>query len=382
MNKFTDLNISRLGFGGMRFPYGGGKGGFDIELIKQMVDRYIEAGGNYFDTAFIYDGSEEAFKKALIGRHPRDSFYFADKLSMWCVKDKNDKDRFFNEQLERTGTDYFDSYLLHSIGGWSMKQIEEFDMLDYFRKLKESGKARHIGFSFHDSAEALDKFLTEVGIFEFAQLQINYLDWYSEKFRADRLHEVAVKHNIPIIVMEPVRGGYLSNLPGGLNGIFNGSHTGSGQPGTVVPTVSSWAIRFAASLPGVVTVLSGMSSMEQIDDNINSLMADFRPLSETEHCVIREVVESFKKYSTVPCTACNYCNICPNGVLIPEILKISNDHMINGDIWGMKGAYKKIDADKNAAACTECGACVPVCPQGIDIPAKIREIGANFDKDV
>ena len=291
----------KLGFGLMRLPSldDSDPSKIDIELVKRMVDTFIERGFTYFDTAWMYCGfqSENAAKVALVDRYPRDSYTLATKLHSGFIKTKDDRDKVFKEQLEKTGVDFFDYYLIHDVNHHSHDTYTKLDCYGWIQEKKEQGLVKHIGFSFHDDAEFLDKILTENPFFEFVQLQINYLDWESIGVQSRKCYEVACKHNKPVIVMEPVKGGTLAKVPEEVEKLFK-----EYAPDMSIP---SWAIRFVASLDNVKMVLSGMSTMEQVEDNLKTFK-DFQPLSVKEEVIIAKVKNAIKERTNNGCTGCRY----------------------------------------------------------------------------
>ncbi len=313
-----DESIGKLGFGLMRLPRKGDE--IDVEQTKEMVDLFMEAGFNYFDTAWAYPGSEEATRKALIERYPRDSFYLATKLSAWRVKTKEEAIAQFETSLERLGTDHIDFYLLHNLGNKRTKYFEDWDIWGYVRDLKAQGKIKHMGFSFHSTAEALEQLLKEHPEAEFVQLQINYADWESDSVQSRRCYEVARKYGVPIIVMEPVKGGLLAKPPEKVEAVLKTAEPES--------SCASWAVRFSADLDGVLTVLSGMSSVDQMKDNL-SYMKGFSKLDQGQKDTISRASEVLASYPIIPCTTCNYCvKVCPVGIGIPGTFEASNQMIL------------------------------------------------------
>ncbi len=360
-----DAAIKKLGFGLMRLPMIGNE--VDIEQTKQMVDLFLEKGFTYFDTAYGYiEGkSEEAAKVALVDRHPRDSFQLATKLPAWAgpTTTREAQDMFWTS-LKRTGVEYFDFYLLHNLGADRTEAFTRFGIWDFLAEQKAAGRIRHLGFSMHATSEFLEQVLTEHPEMEFVQLQINYSDWENTIIQSRKCYEVARKFNKPVIVMEPVKGGSLANLPEAAAALLRKANPG------VSP--ASWAVRFAASLEGVVTVLSGMSTLEQMRDNVG-YMERFEPLSEAERAVIEEVRKILSEIEQVPCTDCKYCvKDCPEHINIPGTFKVFNDYLIYKDLTPVQRSYAwETRNSGKASCCIECGRCESVCPQSIPI---IREL--------
>ncbi len=370
----------KLGFGLMRLPLrdGNDAGDIDIEQLKEMVDTFLERGFTYFDTAWMYCGfkSEEAAKQALVERHPRESYTLATKLHAGFLQTKEDRDKIFNEQIRKTGVEYFDYYLLHDIGVDHYKKYQELDCFSWLLDKKEQGLVKHVGFSFHDNAELLDKVLTEHPEMEFVQLQINYLDWDSEGIQSRKCYEVACKHNKPVIVMEPVKGGTLANVPADVEKMFKQVH-----PDMSVP---SWAIRFAASFENVKIVLSGMSNMEQLKDNTD-YMTQLVPLNEEEKELVKKAVDRLNSNIAVPCTGCSYCTEgCPKKIAIPKYFSLYNADLqeVKEKGWTPQGEYySRLTQDFGKASdCVACGQCEKVCPQHLPIIKNLQEVAEYFGK--
>lgn len=374
------MSEKKLGFGLMRLPLKNQNddGNIDIELTSKMVDTFLERGFTYFDTAWMYCAfkSEEAAKEALVKRHPRDSFTLADKLHAGFIQNKDDRDKIFNEQLRKTGVEYFDYYLLHDVGLDHYKVYSDLDCFGWLMDKKEKGFVKHIGFSYHDNAELLDKVLTEHPEMEFVQLQINYLDWESEGVQSRKCYEVARKHKKPVIVMEPVKGGTLAKVPEAVEEHFKSYNENASIP--------SWAIRFAAGLDGVMMVLSGMSNMEQLLDNTGYMM-DFKPLTAEEQKIVWEAVEILNANIAIPCTGCSYCTEgCPKKIAIPKYFSLFNSDMqeIKEKGWTPQGEYydRLTGIFGKAGDCIACGKCEKVCPQHLPIIDDLKEVAKHFGK--
>ena len=373
MERYFGENTPKLGFGLMRLPRLADGKTFDIEQIKQMVDLFLDAGFTYFDTAYVYEGSEEAAKAALVDRHPRERYTLATKLnaSIPGLDEAAAKQQFYTS-LERTGAGYFDYYLLHALGRGNRGKYDEFHLWDFVREQKEKGLIKHYGFSFHSDPALLEELLTEHPDVEFVQLQINYADWENSRVASRECWEIARKHGKSVVIMEPVRGGTLANPPTGVRKVL--------QDASPDASFASWAIRYAASLDGILTVLSGMSSLEQMKDNI-SYMKDFRPLNEAEQAVVRQAQRVLSESKSIPCTGCRYCTAgCPKQIPIPEIFGARNQQLI----WEQMEAGRRryAGAVKNAGKasdCVACGQCESACPQHLGVIQYLKDCAEQLE---
>ena len=368
-------NIKKLGFGLMRLPRVEGKDDvIDIEQVKQMVDEFLAAGFTYFDTAWAYAGSEDAIRQALVERYPRESFQLATKLAAWInCKTRDEAIEQFNTSLRRSGAGYFDFYLLHNLGDSRTHVFDDFGMWDFVKEMKAAGKIKHYGFSFHSTPEELEEILTKHPDAEFVQLQINYADWDSHAIQSRKCYEVAKKHNKPVIVMEPVKGGNLANPPESVAKILKDADPNA--------SCASWAVRFAADLDGVMVVLSGMSDLEQMRDNL-AYMKGFTHLTPEQRNVIEAARTELAKIPVIPCTTCDYCaKVCPMNIGISGSFGALNMYMLYKNYELAQGREYfdvVIKGHKKAAECIKCGKCEQVCPQHIEIRKELVRVAETF----
>ncbi|SBV91357.1 4Fe-4S binding domain protein [uncultured Eubacteriales bacterium] len=364
MRNFPGIRseVSLLGFGGMRFPTLE-DGTIDATAAAVMLERALAAGVNYFDTAYSYHGGKsETFMGSVLTHHPRASYFLADKLPCWLVKTPEDAERIFEEQLGRCGVEYFDFYLAHALDEENYASFEAAHGYEVLARKKAEGKIRHLGFSFHDTPAVLEQILGGHR-WDFAQIQLNYLDWTLQD--AKKQYEFITSRGLPVVVMEPVRGGALAKLSDKAADILHAA-----QP---EKSPASWAIRYAASLPGVMTVLSGMSDMDQVEDNL-ATMNIFAPLTGTERAVLQEALAAYLAAGTIPCTGCRYCMDCPAGVDIPRTFAMYNQYKLDGRTNHFLNSYGYMGEMNQPTRCVACGACLPRCPQHIGIPARLAEV--------
>ena len=351
-------NTPSLGFGAMRMP--------DLDQSTKMVDAYMAGGYNYFDTAYAYGGSEELLKNTLVKRHPRSSYMVANKLPPWEIKSPGDSIKIFEESLRRCGLDYFDFYLIHSLSDSREKEIEDMGMFEFAFEQKKRGLVKHVGFSFHGTTPYLERLLNRYPESEFVQLQLNYIDIL--RGQAGEWHALALQHNKPIIVMEPIKGGSLASLPDAAEALLKAYAPDR--------SIASWAMQYAATLEGVTSILSGMSTLEQVEDNLKTFQ-NLRPLTKDEYDLLEDVLQEISKISSIACTACKYCHEhCPQGLDIATCFSLYNELKRGSSHWNRKMMYGVLE--RKADQCTACGACLEHCPQQLAIPEGLSEVHKTF----
>lgn len=360
-----EKDVSLLGFGCMRFPTLENNE-VDMEKAKQMVDYAVEHGVNYIDTAWPYHGGKsELIVKEIIKEYDRESFYLADKLPLWECKTNEDIDRIFHQQLEKCGVDYFDFYLIHAVNKERYQQVVDLNVIEQLETYRTEGKIRNIGFSFHDNLPTFKKWV-DLYNWDFVQIQLNYMD--TKHQQGMRGYEILTEKNIPVIIMEPVKGGSLVKFNEDIEALMKKERPND--------SIASWGFRWVGSLPNVKVILSGMTTMEQVIDNINTF-TDFEELSQKEHKIIKQVRKEILALSKVNCTSCNYCMPCPHGVNIPGNFRLYNTHsMYSNDGYARWIGGQLKEQKAFADACTECGECIPKCPQQIQIPSELQ----NFEE--
>lgn len=366
----------KLGFGLMRLPLNNPDDMTDIDTktLQNMVDVFMERGFSYFDTAYVYAGSEEAIRETLVKRYPRESFTLTSKLPIFAISSEEEQGEIFSEQLERCGIEYFDLYLLHNVNVENYQTAQKLHTFEFMKQLKADGKIKTLGLSYHDNAELLEEVLTAHPEIEIILMQINYLDWDNDGIQSGKCYEVARRHGIPVIVMEPLKGGTLANVPLEAEKLFR-QYNPDASP-------SSWAIRYAAGLDGVVTVLSGMSTMEQMLDN-TAYMQNFVPLNEEEHRIVKDVAEIITAGIAIPCTTCGYClDTCPENIPIPKYFDLYNNKMQTIDLfyYPQQQYYENYTKTYGKASdCVECGACEEHCPQHLKIIDLLKDVVKAFE---
>jgi predicted aldo/keto reductase-like oxidoreductase len=368
--KYLGESTGKLGYGFRRLPTKE-DGSFDQEPLIKMVDAFLAAGFTYFDTAYVYPGSEEALREVLVKRLPRDSFTIATKMPMFQVNSPEDMQATFDTSRARLGVDYIDFYLMHGLNRELCEKMEQIGGWDFVKKCKEDGKVKHYGFSFHSTPEDLDFILTRHPDAEFVLLQINYLDWDNEEVQSRRLYETARRHNKPILIMEPVKGGLLAGSGSRMQKLLRDAN----------PDVSeaSWAIRFAASLDGLIAVLSGMGNMEQLEDNIHTIQ-NLKPLTSAESAILREAVALINSIPQIPCTGCKYCvENCPQQINIPPLIRLYNEYLLYEQKNTSGFPYEMAtEGGRTPSTCLACRVCETHCPQHIEISELMRKMADIF----
>ena len=367
----------RFGFGAMRLPMKGSEP--DYEMVCELFDAFLDAGLNYFDTAHVYLGgkSEIALRECLVKRHPRESFFLVDKLTHDTFKDPASIRKTFQDELDACGVDYFDILLAHAVDRIHYPMYVRQGVFEVAQELVAEGRARHFGISFHDSPELLEQILDEQPEIECVQLQINYEDWESPSIQSRRLYEICTERNIPVIVMEPCKGGVLVNLPEAAQKIVDE------MDNPVKLSNAGLALRFCATWPNVCMVLSGMNTMEQVEDNVRSMGGDPAPLSEVQLASLQEVHESFQTLGMIACTACHYCTDgCPRHIQIPELFADYNSKKVFGG-WNAGYYYNHVHTGNGhgkASDCIRCRKCERECPQSLPITDLLKEVAATFEE--
>lgn len=375
MSDYFGKDTFKLGFGLMRLPKLADGKSIDIEQTSKMVDLFLQAGGTYFDTAYVYDDgrSEEAIRDALVNRYPRESYTLCTKLCAWlqCHDEKSAKQQFYTS-LERTQAGYFDYYLLHALQAGNYRKYDEYHIWDFVKEQKEKGLIKYFGFSYHADPQLLDEILTAHPEVDFIQLQLNYADWENPEIQSRANYEVARRHGKSITVMEPIKGGALANPIPDVRKIFD-----EANPNT---SYASWAIRYAASLDGIITVLSGMSNIAQMEDNL-SYMKEFKPLTDKEQAAIRRAQFAMEQSDSIKCTGCHYCTGgCPMEVPIPEIFSACNEEIVYGKHKEGQDLYEKVTSGAGKASdCLKCGQCESACPQHLPITDLLEKASGMFE---
>ncbi len=359
-----------LGFGLMRLPKAGD--GFDIPQLCRMVDAFLAAGGTYFDTAYVYTGSEDAIRQALVERHPREKYTLASKLNARVAKDADDAKSQLAQSLARTGAGYFDYYLLHALQDTNYRAYDDWGLWDFAARAKAEGQVRRVGFSFHGTPALLEKLLTAHPEVDFVQLQINYADWDNPEVNAGENYRIARAHGKPVVIMEPVKGGALADPPADVKAVFDAARPGA--------SYASWALRFAAGLEGILTVLSGMSTLAQMEDNL-ATFARFAPLEGADRTAVEQARQIMARSPAIPCTGCGYCvEGCPRHILIPRIFAAANRQLAQNDPQGAKEAYgRAVEGQGRAGDCIACGQCEGACPQHLPVIEWLQKCSALLE---
>ena len=365
-------NHLKLGFGLMRLPRKA-DGSIDVDLTAALADRFIEGGGTYFDTAYVYEGSEEAARKALVERHARDSFTIASKLNARAARNREEARAQFDISRERLGVDYFDFYLLHAMGEGNYGAYNDYGIWEFLAEKKEQGLIRHLGFSFHDTPAVLDRILTDHPEVDFVQLQLNYADWENPEVQSRGVYEMARRHGKYVTVMEPCKGGLLANPPKAVKEMFDAAAPGK--------SYASWAFRFIASQEGIFTVLSGMIALDQMEDNL-ATMQNFVPMTEEEYALVSKAQDIILNGGSIPCTGCSYCTEgCPQQIPIPRIFRARNTQILyDMPLEKAKGEYAFATMGRGKASdCVECRQCEDACPQHLEITRLLKECAAALE---
>lgn len=360
--------VSLLGFGCMRFPTNA-EGKIDREKAEAMMDKAIAAGVNYIDTAYPYHGGEsELFVGEVLKKYDRDSYYLATKLPLWAVHSLEDVDKLFNEQLSKLQTDYVDFYLMHAMGGSKWREMVQMGVVERLEELKAEGKIRYLGFSFHDSYEAFEEIINARD-WDFCQIQLNYMDVNEQA--GMKGYKLTEEKQIPLVIMEPIKGGMLANYGGDIANVFHAMDKDA--------SFASFALRWVGSLPNVKVVLSGMSTMEQVDDNLKTF-GDFKPMSEEELATVDKVVEILNNRVQNGCTGCSYCMPCPAGVNIPKNFRIWNTYHMYQNYNAVKWNWEtEMQDSERANKCIECGMCESICPQALQIREDLKRVMEDLE---
>ena len=366
MNHIGAQPVSALGYGCMRFPTNP-DGTIDYVQTEALIDKAYQSGVNYFDTAYVYHGGHsEQTVCQILAKYPRSTYLLADKMPGWLVHSEADAERIFEEQLTRCNTSYFDFYLCHAMWKDELNTYRQYRIFEFLNEKRRQGVIRRLGFSFHDTPEVLEELLNQ-NDWDFVQIQLNYLDWTYQN--AEAQYKLIQQRGIPCIVMEPVRGGALATLCPEAAEILK-----TAQPGR---SVASWAIRFAAELENVAVTLSGMSNMEQLEDNLRTCSA-LTPFTPAEQTALERALACYKRYTLIPCTGCKYCAECPQELDIPRLIGIQNDYSIKKDAGSFLNDYRELAENRRAGSCIGCGQCAERCPQSLPIPSIMQQIDQTY----